>query len=479
MSEPDLLIIGGGVNGAGIARDAAGRGLRVVLVEQDDLAAHTSSASTKLIHGGLRYLEYREFRLVREALQERERLLRIAPHIAWPLRFVLPLGPGSRPAWLLRAGLFLYDHLGGPISLPRSTAVALDRPPFGAGLSPGLTRGFAYSDAWVDDSRLVVLNAMDAAARGAAILTRTRLIEARPGEDGWHAVLQAEDGGRREMHPRMLVNAAGPYAGIVGAAIGRAGRPGVRLVRGSHIVVPRLYEGEHAYILQNTDGRIVFTIPYESAFTLIGTTDVPVQSPAEATISDEEIAYLCDAVGRWFARPPLPANVVWHYSGIRPLYDDGAADAAAVTRDYVLELSGTPEAKLLSVFGGKITTYRRLAGHALEKLGIPGSWTATAPLPGGDIADFAAFLAALRQRNPSLSEAQAHRIARAYGTRAHVWLRPDLGRDFGAGLSEAEIDYLRGHEFARTAEDILWRRGKRALHMTPAQRDAVAEFVGG
>ena len=468
----DLLIIGGGINGAGIARDAAGRGLSVTLVEQHDLASHTSSASTKLIHGGLRYLETYQFRLVREALQERERLLALAPHIIWPLRFVLPLGPASRPAWLLRAGLFLYDHLGARKRLPPTQSLRLNGTGLGAGLAPAITRAFAYSDCWVEDSRLVVLNAMDAAARGASILTRTQLTQANREGGLWHATLKdLTTGDTHTLTARMLVNAAGPWvADIIGGTLGLNTQRRTRLVKGSHIVVPRLYAGAHAYILQNPDGRIVFAIPYETGYTLIGTTDLPYEGdPAEAAITPAETGYLCDAVSAWLARPITPADVVWSYAGVRALFDDGAATASQVTRDYVLDLDAPAgEAKLLSVFGGKITTYRRLAEHALEKLGVAGkSWTATRPLPGGDMpdGDFDAWFAAFAARYPGIPPAHAKRLARAYGTRADIILSAQAGADLGGGLTEAELDYLVREEFARTAEDVLYRRSKLGLHI--------------
>jgi glycerol-3-phosphate dehydrogenase len=486
----DLLIIGGGINGAGIARDAAGRGLKVCLVEQDDLAAHTSAASTKLIHGGLRYLEYYEFRLVREALAERERLLAIAPHIVWPMRFVLPLGAGMRPAWLIRLGLFLYDHIGGRRTLPGSHGVRLDGTgpdkALGAGLAPAATRGFVYSDCWVEDSRLVVLNAMDAAERGASIRTRTRLVSARRADGAWHAVLQDRATNAEEtLSARMVVNAAGPWvSNVLSGALGRNSGARTRLVKGSHIVVPRLYQGEHAYLLQNPDGRVIFVIPYEGAFSLIGTTDLPWSEDAgEVSISQEETAYLCEAVSRWMARPVVPGDVVWSYSGVRPLHDDGAENASAVTRDYVLELDAPAgEAPALSIYGGKITTYRRLAEAALAKLGVPGaSWTGTAPLPGGDMpdGDFPRFLCDLHAAYHFLPDRLAHRLARAYGTRVTRILgeakaMSDLGEDFGGGLTEAEIAYLRTHEFARAPADILWRRSKLGLH-APADTAAKLE----
>jgi glycerol-3-phosphate dehydrogenase len=488
-SEPiDLLIVGGGINGAGIARDAAGRGLTVMLAEQDDLAAHTSSASTKLIHGGLRYLEQYEFRLVREALQERERLLAMAPHIIWPLTFVLPHSKDMRPAWLLRLGLFLYDHIGGRRRLPASRALRLNGIGLGAGLRPTVQRGFSYADCWVEDSRLVVLNAADAAAHGAQIRTRTRLAGARREGALWHVALEdVVTGDTSSVQARMLVNAAGPWvADVAAGALGRNSARGVRLVKGSHIVIPRLYDGDHAYILQNPDKRIVFTIPYEGRFTLIGTTDVPVETPLEAKIDASEIAYLCEAAGRWFSKPVAPADVVWSYSGVRPLYDDGSASASEVTRDYVLDLDAPPgAAPVLSVFGGKITTYRRLAEHALEKLGVAGkSWTASKPLPGGDIAggDFDAFVAALQHQKPFLPPDVARRLARAYGTSVHAMLgsaesMADLGEDFGIGVTEAEIRYLMAAEFARTAADVLWRRSKLGLHLTAAAQARIAIFM--
>jgi glycerol-3-phosphate dehydrogenase len=482
----DLLIIGGGINGAGIARDAARRGLSVTLAEQDDLAAHTSSSSTKLIHGGLRYLEQYEFRLVREALGERERLLAIAPHIIWPLRFVLPHAPGMRPARQLRSGLFLYDHLGGRRSLPGTQTLRLDGTGLGAGLKPSLTKGFAYSDCWVEDSRLVVLNAVDAASHGARILTRTRLMQARREGAVWHATLRdLVSGTDSAVQARAIVNAAGPWvADIIGGALGVNTQRRTRLVKGSHIVVRRLYEGDHAYIVQNPDRRIVFAIPYETEFTLIGTTDLPyADDPGQVSISAEETAYLCESVGRWFTRAPRPEEVVWSYAGVRALFDDGAATASEVTRDYVLDLDAPAgAAKLLSVFGGKITTYRRLAEHALEKLGVGGKpWTATKPLPGGDMpgADFAAWFAGFRARHPDVPPARAWRLARAYGTQADGIAGARQGRDFGGGLTEAEVVYLVTQEFARTAEDVLYRRSKLGLHVPPGASDALETFLQG
>ncbi|MDR6788498.1 glycerol-3-phosphate dehydrogenase [Sphingomonas sp. BE138] len=491
-TDTDLLIVGGGINGAGIARDAAGRGLRVTLVEQDDLASHTSSASTKLIHGGLRYLEYREFRLVREALIERERLWRMAPHIIWPLEFVLPQSQSPRPAWLVRLGLFLYDHLGGREKLPATRTVALDRDPVGRGLKPGNPKAFVYSDCWVEDSRLVVLNARDAADRGATILTHTRLIAAERDGATWRATIE-DAAGRREVRARVLVNAAGPWVGEVLGLVPDARRDrGVRLVKGSHIVVPKLYEGEHAFLLQNPDRRVVFAIPYEGAFTLVGTTDEAWQgAPGRAAIDQGEVAYLLATIDRYFERPVAQDDVAWSYSGIRPLYDDHAADASAVTRDYVLDVDGGDgRPALLSVFGGKITTYRKLAEHALRELspflpGAGGAWTAGAALPGGDMpdADFDRFLADLTQRYPALPRALLRRLARGYGTRVTRLLGDartpsDLGEDFGAGLHAREVDYLRAEEWARSAEDILFRRSKLGLH-APADAAARVEVYLG
>jgi glycerol-3-phosphate dehydrogenase len=488
----DLLVIGGGINGAGITRDAAGRGLKVMLVEQSDLASATSSASTKLIHGGLRYLEYGEFRLVREALIERERLLGLAPHIIRPLRFVLPHPLGLRPAWLIRLGLFLYDHLGGKQRLPRSQAVDLTRDPRGTGLVPSIKRGYVYSDCWVDDARLVVLNARDAAEKGAEILTRTRFVTAEKAGNHWLATLEDVAGGaRRQVEASILVNAAGPWVGdVLRRRLGDPEGKAPRLVKGSHIVVPRLFEGGHAYILQNPDKRIVFAIPYEGEFTLVGTTDVPYTAdPAAVAIDADETAYLAETVSRYFRKKVTPADVVWSYSGVRPLYDDAAANASAVTRDYVLDVQGAKgEPVLLSIFGGKITTSRRLAEHALEKLEpfLPRPtrpWTATAPLPGGDLpgADFEAFLAGLQRAKPWLPAPLARRLAGAYGSRVARILGEatdlaGLGQDFGGGLTRAEVIYLRDWEWASTAEDVLWRRSKLGLHVPPGTREALEAF---
>jgi len=471
----DLLVIGGGINGTGIARDAAGRGHKVLLVERDDLASHTSSTSTKLIHGGLRYLEQYEFRLVRESLTERERLLTLAPHLIRPMRFVMPLAPGMRPAWLIRAGLFLYDRLGGKSRLPKSSAVRLAGSPLGAGLKP-IERGFTYWDAWVDDARLVVLNAIGARDKGADIRTRTAFLGATRRPDHWQVRL----GDDTEVTARAIVNAAGPWVGTLLAQIPDAApeRP-PRLVKGSHIIVPRLFAGDHATILQNADQRIIFAIPYEGEFTLVGTTDKPFEGdPATARIDPDEIEYLCAAINRYFEHQISPPDVVASYSGVRPLYDDGSAKASEVTRDYVLRLGFGDAPQLLSVFGGKITTYRRLAEQALDLLApfLPaasGPWTATAPLPGGDLpGTIEQFIADVRGRWPALAPATADRMARAYGTRIALAL---AGDDFSETIADddrpraAEAAYLAREEWAMSSDDLLWRRTKLGLHQARVQ----------
>ena len=488
----DLLIIGGGINGCGIARDAAGRGLAVTLAEQGDLGGATSAASTKLIHGGLRYLEYGEFRLVREALQEREVLLRAAPHIVWPLRFVLPHHAGLRPWPVLRLGLFLYDHLGGRRLLPATRSLDLRHDPAGAPLTPGHRRGFEYSDCWVEDSRLVLLNARDAAARGARVLPRTRCVAAWRTEGLWQARLRdMATGAETELAARALVNAAGPWVGDVLHKVAGSNAPArVRLVKGSHIVTRRLFDHDRCYIFQNADGRIVFAIPYEDEFTLIGTTDQDFQGdPARVTPDAAEIAYLCAAVDTYFKQPIGPADVVWSYAGVRPLYDDGASAAQAATRDYVLRLTGAPP--LLSVFGGKITTYRRLAESALAQFhsALPQqgpAWTAGAALPGGDFPwDGAAALAAdLARHYPFLDPGMARRLIRRHGTEAAAILGDarclaDCGQHFGAGLTEREVVWMMRHEWARTAEDVLWRRSKLGLHIDAAGQAALAAWMAG
>jgi glycerol-3-phosphate dehydrogenase len=480
--EVDLLIIGGGVNGCGIARDAAGRGLSVLLVERDDLAAHTSSASTKLIHGGLRYLEYYEFRLVREALAEREVILGIAPHLVKPMRFVMPLVEDMRPAWMIRTGLFLYDHIGGKTSLPKSEGVKLEGTPWGAGLKD-IERGFVYSDAWVDDARLVALNAISAAEKGATIRTRTGFTGSRREGDRWIATL--DDG--TTVSARAIVNTAGPWVSrVLGDLKGAHAELPPRLVKGSHIIVPRMYEGEHSYILQNDDKRIIFAIPYERDFTVIGTTDKPFEGdPSAPKIDQDEIDYLCASINRYFEKPIGPADIVRSYSGVRPLFDDGEENASAVTRDYVLKLGTSEGPQVLSAFGGKITTYRRLAEHALEKLEpflptMGKSWTGDAPLPGGDLpgGDFEAFLLMVRDRWPFLDADNAERMARAYGTRIALVLgdASEL-EDLGGGLSAREVSYLTTHEWALSAEDILWRRTKIGLHTGEATRAAVERLL--
>ena len=480
----DLAIIGGGINGCGVARDAAGRGLSVFLCEMGDLASGTSSRSTKLIHGGLRYLEQYDFRLVREALTEREVLWQIAPHIVRPLRFVLPYQAGLRPAWMLRIGLFLYDHLGGRRRLPGTRVIDLASDSAGSPLRPGIfTIGFEYSDCWVDDARLVVLNARDAADRGAVIRTHTRAMAATRDANAWHlTVVDSVSGGNETIAARVLVNAAGPWvAEAAGLGLDASGQ--VRLVQGSHIVVPKLFAHDRAYIFQNPDGRIVFAIPYQGDFTLIGTTDRDYRDdPAKVRATAQEIDYLCAAASAYFARGVRPSDVVWNYSGVRPLHDDGTGDAKAASRDYVLELDEKPGlAPLLSIIGGKITTYRRLAEAVLERLGPhlpprhgqPAGWSGTTPLPGGEFepAEIQALTARLARCYPFLEAAHAARLVHAYGARAYRVLgaaksAADLGRHFGATLSEAEIRYLVGQEWAATAEDVLWRRSKLGLRLS-------------
>ncbi len=486
----DLLVIGGGINGAGIARDAAGRGLSVLLVEQDDIASATSQWSTKLIHGGLRYLEYYEFRLVAEALAEREVVLRIAPHLVHPLSFVLPHEPHLRPAWMIRVGLFMYDHLGGRKTLPGSYGVDLVSSKWSAGLKHRFRKGFVYSDAQVDDARLVLVNALDAKERGAHVRTRTKLVGAVRENGLWKATL-ASRGAREEVSARVLVNTAGPWVKEVLDLV-RSPKPGegnVRHVKGSHIVVPRVHDEAHAYILQNADNRIVFVIPWQDRYSLIGTTDIPVDAFLHPHISDDEVQYLLDLANVYLERPLSRADIVWTYSGVRPLYDDGASDPSAVTRDYVLKVDADGGAPVLSSFGGKITTYRKLAEHALRELapyfpGMKGPWTADAPLPGGDIAgaNFEAWVAELRRRYPGIDGSIVGALAHRHGSRATRILEDarttaDLGRDFGAGLTQREVDYLVREEWAVTAEDVLWRRTKCGLPMTQAQRDAVAEYL--
>lgn len=487
----DVLVIGGGINGTGIARDAAGRGLSVVLCEKDDLAQHTSSSSTKLIHGGLRYLEHYDFALVRKALIEREVLLRAAPHIIWPMRFVLPYQKGLRPAWLIRLGLFLYDHLGGRKILPPTKTLRRKNSAKFKALKPEFDLAFEYSDCWVEDARLVVLNAVDARDKGARVLTRTKCTRLDRGPEYWTATLESETGNEQTVLARTVVNAAGPWVDdVAGLAAPGRNRGHVRLVKGSHIITRRLFEGDHAYFFQNGDGRIIFAIPYENgSSTLVGTTDLPFTADRDKVeISEEEIDYLCGAATEYFARPVTRDDVLSTYSGVRPLYDDAADSASEVTRDYVLSLDETGGATVLSVFGGKITTYRKLAEGALKmlKTALPDmgpDWTHDAPLPGGDIpnADFDRFLADSSVRYPWVPADTLQRLARSYGTRMDriigTGTDPDhLGHTFGGGLHEAEVRYLIAEEFARTADDVLWRRSKLGLHLGPVEQARLRDW---
>ena len=475
----DLLIVGGGINGCAIAREASLLGLSVLLVERDDLAAHTSSASTKLIHGGLRYLEYYEFKLVAEALRERERLVKAAPHIIHPLRFVLPHENAVRPWWMVRIGLYLYDFLGGKMTLARSRGLRASDTAFRAPLKAA-SKGFVYSDAFVDDSRLTVLNAIDAAANGADVRVGVALESARRDGDAWQAYLS--DG--NSIRARGMVNAAVPWVSQLLGRLGVNAASGVRLVKGSHIVVPRLYDGDHAYILQQPDRRIVFAIPYQDGFTEIGTTDVPVDAPEDAVIDQDEIAYLCEAANRHFTRQITPSDVTSTWSGVRPLYDDCASEAKAVTRDYVLELD-TNGPTLLSIFGGKITTARHLAEEALGKLARPMGFTAhpvtrARIFPGGAISNFRQFVAQVEATWPFLGGPRAERMAHAYGSMLPDMLRDvkvadDLGADLGGGMSVVEARWLRTREWARTADDVLLRRSKIGLHLTDTERAAFAD----
>ncbi len=492
----DVAIIGGGINGCGIARDAAGRGLSVYLCEQADLASGTSSAATKLIHGGLRYLEYLEFRLVREALMEREVLWRMAPHIIWPLRFVLPYHKGLRPAWLLRLGLFLYDHLGGRELLPPTTTLDLTKDVVGQALEPGqYSLGFEYSDCWVDDARLVILNARDAADYGATIRTRTKAVAAERNADTWHLTTVDRRSGKaaEPVRAKILVNAAGPWVGDVLIAAKRRNAPAsIRLVQGSHIVVPKLYAHDRCYIFQNADKRIIFAIPYEDDFTLLGTTERDyVGDPSDVATTAGEIEYLCRSANQYFKTAISPAGVVWTYSGVRPLYDDGASEAQAATRDYVLDLDETGP-PLLSIFGGKITTYRRLAQHALDKLArhLPPNfladrnWSSQVPLPGGDfpVLGFEFLVKDIGRAYPWLDARHCRRLARAYGTRTRTILDgatslSSLGRDFGNGLTEAEVTYLMREEWAEETSDVIWRRSKLGLRLSKEQVANLESFM--
>lgn len=489
----DLLVIGGGINGTAIARDAAGRGLRVILCEKDDLASHTSSASTKLIHGGLRYLEHYDFALVRKSLLEREVMLKNAPHIIWPLRFVLPYDKGLRPAWLLRLGLFLYDHIGGRKVLPPTRTVDLKRGAHEGVLQDRLQKGYEYSDCWVDDARLVTLNAVDAFDKGADIFTRARVSQLKATPEGYEASVTHHDG-TKTIKVKGVVNAAGPWVEEVLGKISStdsnpASDAGLRLVKGSHIVTNRLYAGDHAYFFQSPDNRMVFAIPYETDFTLIGTTDIPFEKEAgeKVEISEAEISYLCSAASQYFKTPVRPEDVVWSYSGVRPLYDDKEENASAVTRDYVLKLEEFAAGKpFISVYGGKITTSRKLAEHVLTTLSrfypaMGDKWTSRAPYPGGDMkdADYETFYSKLTRDYPWISQNTLKHLARVYGTRVNAlvagWPK-SLGQIFGPTLSEAEVKYLVLNEWAKTPEDILWRRTKLGLHMSAAERKRFAAW---
>ncbi|WP_420963280.1 glycerol-3-phosphate dehydrogenase [Brucella sp. IR073] len=494
MTEPetyDLFVIGGGINGAGIARDAAGRGLSVLMCEKDDLAEGTSSRSGKLVHGGLRYLEYYEFRLVREALIEREVLLNSASHIIWPMRFVLPHSPNDRPAWLIRLGLFLYDHLGGRKKLPGTRTIDLRRDPEGAAIEDQYTKAFEYSDCWVDDARLVVLNAMDAAEKGAKILTRTACTSIRREKGMWTAQLRdVNSGAVTTIRARAVVNAAGPWVNdVIGRIAGANSRRSVRLVKGSHIIVPKFWSGQNAYLVQNSDKRVIFINPYEGDKALIGTTDIPYEGTPETVAADEaEIEYLIKVVNRYFKEKLRRSDVIESFSGVRPLFDDGQGNPSAVTRDYVFDLDETDGAPLLNVFGGKITTFRKLSEHALQKLQkyfpkMGGDWTARATLPGGDIpnADYVAFFETLRAAYPWMPRHLIDHYGRLYGTRlreivGNAASLDGLGRHFGGNLYEAEVRYLVKKEWAQTAEDVVWRRTKESLRMTPQQKAEFAEW---
>lgn len=497
QQEVDLFIIGGGVNGCGVARDAAGRGLKVMLVEQGDLAGATSSASSKLIHGGLRYLENYEFRLVRESLLERERLWKVAPNLITPLRFVLPHHKGLRPAFILRLGLFLYDHIGGRKLLPATKRLNLKQHETGGPLADMFKTGFEYSDCWVDDARLVVMNALGAQEMGADILTRHTFLSAKRDSGKWDISIKTDTGGIVSVKASMLVNAGGPWVdkALNACAVEQKNESTVRLVKGSHIVVPKLFEHDRAYTFQNADGRVVFAIPYEGNYTLVGTTDTPFEGdPYSAEADTQEIEYLCAAASEYFSGDIKPETVAWHYSGVRPLYDDGAESASKATRDYVLALDAqSGEPPLLSIYGGKVTTYRRLAEEVLEKLEPfadfkKGPWTDGAPLPGGELPGrnnpdvaLSDFIKKVATDHPWLPTDLAARLTCAYGTRVAALLEgansyEDMGQDFGASLTEREAIFLCETEFAKSADDILWRRSKRGLHMTEAERSNFAKW---
>jgi glycerol-3-phosphate dehydrogenase len=494
MTEPkivDLLVIGGGINGAGIARDAAGRGLSVVLCEKDDLAEGTSSRSGKLVHGGLRYLEYYEFRLVREALIEREVLLKAAPHIIWPMRFVLPHSPQDRPAWLVRLGLFLYDHLGGRKRLPGTRTLDLRRDPEGIPILDQYTKGFEYSDCWVDDARLVALNAVGAAEKGAVVLTRTPVVSARREDGLWTVTTRNSLTGETAIYRvKCLVNCAGPWVSdVIGRVAGSNSARNVRLVKGSHIIVPKFWQGANAYLVQNHDKRVIFINPYDGDKALIGTTDIAYEGRAEDVAADEkEIDYLLAAVNRYFKEKLRRQDIITTFSGVRPLFDDGKGNPSAVTRDYVFDLDETGGAPLLNVFGGKITTFRELAERGIQRLkhifpNMGGNWTEHAPLPGGDMpnADYETFANSLRDAYPWMNRKLLHHYGRLYGTRTKAVVGnavslEGLGRYFGGQLYEAEVRYLVSREWAQTADDILYRRTKHYLNLTEAERDQFRQW---
>ncbi len=489
MEIKDLIVIGGGINGAGIAADAAGRGLSVLMLEAQDLACATSSASSKLIHGGLRYLEHYEFRLVSEALAEREVLLKMAPHIAFPMRFRLPHRPHLRPAWMIRAGLFMYDHLGKRTNLPASKGLT-----FGADsvLKPEIVRGFEYSDCWVDDARLVVLNAQEVVKRGGEVHTRTRVTHARRENGLWTVTAENIDSGEiYTWHAKGLVNAAGPWVRqLFDEGLHLKSPYGIRLIKGSHIVVPRVHTQKQAYILQNEDHRIVFVIPWMDEFSIIGTTDVEYQGdPQQVAIDDSEIEYLLKVFNQHFKTPLNRKDIVWTYSGVRPLCDDESDSPQAITRDYTLDVHDDQgQAPLLSVFGGKLTTYRKLAEHALEKLScyyphIGKAWTKECVLPGGDFAGSREdYAASLRRRYPFITEGMARHYARTYGSCSEEILKDahsldDLGELFGHHFYEAELRYLVGSEWVRTTEDAVWRRTKLGMWLTEQQQARIGAWL--
>lgn len=498
QEQYDVFVIGGGINGCGIARDAVGRGYSVCLAEMNDLASGTSSWSTKLVHGGLRYLEYYEFRLVREALSEREILWQNAPHIIRPLRFILPYHKGLRPAWMLRLGLFLYDHIGGRKLLPTTRTLDMRSDEVGKPLKPLFSKAFEYSDCWVDDARLVVLNARDAADRGAVIRTRTEVTDVRRQNGSWQVTTRDRISGTETIvMAKLVVNAAGPWVDkVLTGAFGDNDARNVRLVKGSHIVVNKLFDHDKCYIFQNADNRIIFAIPYEKDFTLVGTTDQDFDGdPAEVKISDTEVTYLCNAASEYFTEPVRETDIVWTYSGVRPLYDDGASKAQEATREYVLELdqttggAGAGGAAILNVYGGKITTYRKLAEAALEKIEEAigrrdAVWTETASLPGGDFSAtaFDGVVDSAAKAYPGLDRPLIERLFHLYGTRIHELLdgvktMDDLGTDFGSGLHEAEVRYLMQREWAVDAEDVLWRRSKLGLRVLPEDKQRLEAFM--